>query len=83
MFIFSLLIALVASDQISFNRALNHANHHRAANFNRVRFGGEAFAGMKLRNVRQKPNYGKKARKVGRKFIRNRMQESFRRNLFG
>jgi len=82
-------MTLVASDMLSWNRAMNSNRHHRATNLNRVRYGEEAFAGMKLRALPKKPVvdkktpvFDKKKNKIARNSLRNTMRRSFRRNLF-
>jgi hypothetical protein len=77
----SLCFALAASDMLSWNRALNSNRHHRATNLNRVRFGEEAFAGATFRKLPKTTVFDEEERKIGRKSIRKRMRESFRRKL--
>ena len=89
--IFTICITLVASDMLSWNGAMNSNRHHRATNLNRVRFGEEAFAGMKLRELPKKPAFSKKLlekkffdkkkSKTARNSLRNSMRRSFSRNL--
>ena len=81
--IFSLCIALVASDHLEWNRAMNHNSHHRATNLNRVRLGQKAFEGVTLRKLPKITVHDKNFSKIERKSLRNRMRRSYRKNLLG
>ena len=76
--IFNICLAfrtLVAADMTGWTPIQNSAARHRALCLNRIRFGGDPFAGYKFRTI---PDNSKAARKA----LRNRMRNSYRKRMF-